>query len=305
MMKCTICKKEAHFRIPRHNVKFCKLHFDEYVLNQVKRAIKHFNMFNKNERIGVAVSGGKDSIACIDILNRLGYDTVGIHINLGIVDFSEKSEKIVLKFSKSKNIPIYTYLMRELFGLSIIEIGKPFSQKICSVCGKLKRYYLSKIAKEIGVDVIVTGHNLDDVSATLLGNLLFSNVQYLARQYPVIPAENNNPKKAKPLVRLTDQETKLYLELRGIEYVRDTCPLSKGANSLYYKEALNNLESHFKSIKAHFYFSYLDKIQPLLENKLESSFGKSSCKICGEKTSSKTSICFVCSIKSKLLKNRG
>jgi len=298
MMKCTVCKKEATIRLHRHKAKFCNEHFIEYVYRQVERAIKSFKMFRKDENLIVAVSGGKDSMACIEVLNEMGYRVTGVHINLGIHEFSEKSEEIVRKFSRETGIPIKVYYLKELFGKEIIEFKRPYTEKICSICGKLKRYYLNIIASELGGDAIVTGHNLDDACSILLGNLLFAQVQYLSKQYPVVEGEGELPRKVKPLIRLTDDELKQYVELRKIPFVQEKCPLSKGANTIYYKEVLNYLETKIRSVKAEFYFNYLKKLRPYFLNEEETEV--KYCRVCGYKTSSRSGICYVCSIKNEL-----
>ena len=66
-----------------------------------------------------------------------------------------------------------------------------------------------------GYDAIVTGHNLDDEAAVLMGNALHWHTDYLGRQAPLLPARHGFPKKAKPLVRLTERETAAYCVLAG------------------------------------------------------------------------------------------
>ena len=78
---------------------------------------------------------------------------------------------------------------------------------------------------------IVTGHNLDDEAAVLMGNVLHWHTDYLARQAPMLPARDGFPKKAKPLVRLTERETAAYCVIRGIDYLVDECPMAVGTST--------------------------------------------------------------------------
>ncbi len=71
-MNCTKCKTKAVIGLPRHNAAFCKPHFNDYVHDQVAKAIKSDKMFGKDDRVLVAVSGGKDSLALWSILLKLG-----------------------------------------------------------------------------------------------------------------------------------------------------------------------------------------------------------------------------------------
>ena len=82
-MNCTKCKTKAVIKIPRHHAAFCKGCFNSFVHDQVARAIKSQKMFGKDDRILVAVSGGKDSLALWDILLKLGYKADAFYVNLG------------------------------------------------------------------------------------------------------------------------------------------------------------------------------------------------------------------------------
>ena len=77
--------------LPRHNAAFCKGCFNGFVHDQVARAIKSEWMFGKEERILVAVSGGKDSLALWDILLKMGYRADALYVDLGIGTYSEQS----------------------------------------------------------------------------------------------------------------------------------------------------------------------------------------------------------------------
>jgi len=90
-LKCLKCGQRACFEIRRHRAAFCQEHLIEHLRTQVERAIKKFKMFLPKDRILVAVSGGKDSLALWDILLDLGYDAEGLYIHLGIGSYSDKS----------------------------------------------------------------------------------------------------------------------------------------------------------------------------------------------------------------------
>ena len=121
----------------------------------------------------------------------------------------------------------------------------------------------NRAAREHGYDVVATGHNLDDEAATLLGNTLRWQTDYIARQFPVLPAEEGFARKVKPLYRLSELETAAYAFLRGIDYVVEECPLVAGNTQLRYKEAMNRLEATSPGTKAQFFLSYLDRAAPL------------------------------------------
>ena len=94
-MKCTRCRGRAVVEVPRANAAFCGDCFTEsYVRNLVARAIRHDHMFAKEDRILVAVSGGKDSLALWDLLLDMGYRADGLYLGLGIGGYSSRSQVV-------------------------------------------------------------------------------------------------------------------------------------------------------------------------------------------------------------------
>ena len=124
---------------------------------------------------------------------------------------------------------------RDEYGYDIPTAAKATRRVPCSACGMSKRHLFDKAALDGGYTVLVTGHNLDDEAAVLFGNTLRWDVEYLARQLPVLEARNGFPKKVKPLVRLTERETAAWCIVRGIDYLVDECPMAAGNKHLAYK----------------------------------------------------------------------
>ena len=90
-MKCRKCGEKASVNMRQHKLALCKEHYLEWVPEQTERFIEKYEMFSHDEKILVAVSGGKDSLSLWDILIRLGYHADGLYIGLGIdagVDYS-------------------------------------------------------------------------------------------------------------------------------------------------------------------------------------------------------------------------
>jgi len=242
----------------------------------------------------VAVSGGKDSLVLWDVLNKLGYKTKGVHINLGIDDFSEKSIEAIENFNATRNYDWVKYHVKDFIGCSMMEVKKKIKRKICSFCGKIKRQVLDMVTVQQGFEVIATGHNLDDEAGRLLGNLMGRRFYYVEKQSPYLPSLHPKiPAKIKPLYRLEIKEIVIYAELNNIKPVAIDCPLSKGATSRKFKKALDLLEKQMPGIKRNFLFGYIEHNKP----KFEKSDYK-ECKICGYPTY--LELCNLCRIKEQL-----
>ncbi|MHC1567487.1 MAG: ATP-binding protein [Candidatus Syntropharchaeia archaeon] len=261
---------------------FCESCFVEYFERQVQRAINGEKlgkkMFFKDDSILVGISGGKDSMVLWNVLSDLGYDTTGLHIDLGIEGYSEVSRKKVEDFSVLKNLDLIIIDLKKKYGkdLQDLEVRDP-----CSACGLVKRYLMNRVAHEEGFTVLSTGHTLDDECATLFGNITRWNMELLRRQYPLL--ESTHPRlvrKVKPLFRVTDEETEMYAKIKRVDFVREKCPFARGATSISYKKVLNELERRHPGLKKAFYFGFLKNRELFGEEKVDLI----ECESCGMPT---------------------
>jgi uncharacterized protein (TIGR00269 family) len=302
--RCTICKAKgkkdkAVVYLPHHRLALCKNHYVEWFEKRTAKTIKEFKMFRPDEKILVAVSGGKDSLALWNALTKLGYEADGFYIDLGIGEYSEESKQLSQEFADRIGRKLYVVPMKEEIA-PIPDIKESTKRPACSACGTVKRYYMNKIAKELGYSVIATGHNLDDEVATLFGNTLGWDINYLKRQYPVLEEENGFVRKVKPLCKITEKESALYSFFNNIEYIEYECPFSEGASSIEYKELWSKIEEQSPGSKLRFYSEFLKKMHPILNSeneKIQNSEIK-TCKICGEPSFNE--VCSVCKLKEKV-----
>ena len=292
-MKCTVCRGPAVIDLRRHNANFCPEHFTKFCRDQVTKAIDDHGMIAPGERVLVAVSGGKDSLALWDLLLALGYEADGMTIGLGIGDYSEASTAAAVAYAESRDLPLRRIDLRDEYGYDIPTAAAVTRRVPCSSCGMSKRHLIDKAALEGGFDVVATGHNLDDEAAVLLGNVLHWQTEYLGRQVPVLPAREGFPRKVKPLVRLAERETAAYCVLRGIDYIVEECPMAAGNRHLGYKEALNAIEGTSPGSKHDFYFGFLarasDRFTPVAEEVQEQL---RACERCGAPTTGE--VCAFC-----------
>lgn len=259
--KCRRCGAPAKVEVARANAAFCADCFVRFVHGQVTKAIEEHDMFAKSDRLLVCVSGGKDSLALWDILLDMGYDATGYHIVLWTGDdYAIESREMCEKFAARRGAPLLMRDLKDDEGFTIERIAREGRRVPCSACGLTKRYLSNRAAVEGDFDVLVTGHNLDDEAATLLGNALHWQTEYLSRQTPVLPNTHQKlKKKVKPLYRLGEREMAAYSILRGIDYIVEECPLVAGNTALRYKDALNLLEASSPGTKQQFLFGFLDK----------------------------------------------
>ncbi len=263
-MKCTRCRAKAEVQLRAHNAAFCRPCYLFYFRRQVERAIAGEHMFTPSERLLVAVSGGKDSLALWDVLVDLGYDTTGLYLGLGIGAYSEQSHAKVVQFAERRGLALRVVAFEEeAAGLAVPAVAAATRRPPCSACGTMKRHHFDAAAIAGGFDVLVTGHNLDDEAARLMGNVLRWQKDHLARQRPVLPPTHPRfVRKVKPLYLVSEYETAVYAFMRGIDYIVDECPNAAGAAQLLFKDVLNRLEVASPGTKLAFVKEFLRTGQP-------------------------------------------
>ena len=290
-MRCTRCTATATVEVRRHHAAFCNDHFIEFFDRQVQRAIDEERMFARDDRVLVAVSGGKDSLALWDVLRRLGYDATGMYINLGIGEYSRASQQKALGYARAQGVELLLADIPHDYGMNVEEFARATGRVSCSACGLSKRYLFNKVALDEGFPVVSTGHNLDDEAAVLLGNLLHWQAEYLARQSPVLPSTHPRlVRKVKPFYRIAERETAAYAIIRGIDYIVDECPNSVGAKILTYKDALNVLEQASPGTKQSLYWGFLERGKTLVG--AQENVALRSCLHCGQPTTAE--VCAFC-----------
>jgi uncharacterized protein (TIGR00269 family) len=226
------------------------------------------------------------------VLTKLGYQTAGLYIGLGIDGvhaYSSDSQHYCETFAAERGLNLLVYDVTKEEGASIPEaarLTRRGREKPCSVCGLTKRHIMNRLALENGYHVLATGHNLDDEAAVLFNNTLQWQVGYLQRQGPVLESRPGFIRKVKPFFRFYERETAAYALMQGIDYIYEECPYAIGATSIYHKETLNRLEADRPGTKLSFYLAFL-RAKESLQFTSERTPGTSlsACNQCGQPSS--------------------
>lgn len=294
-MKCKRCKDLAVVALPSHHAGFCRACFLGFFSRQVEKAIAKQKLFTLEDRILVAVSGGKDSLALMLELAEQGYNVTGLHVDLSIPNSSEAARSVVESFCARHGLNLQVKTLADE-GLAIPLVKERLSRPICSACGKIKRYFFNKAALDGDFTVLATGHNLDDEIARLFSNVLRWDLSYLSDQGPHLPACNGFARKVKPLFRLSEFETANYAFLKGIDYHTAPCPYSAGASFTFHKTLWEDLELEMPGRKLEFYLGFLERGRPVFAAR-EAEIGETvaPCELCAYPTSG--GVCGVCRIR--------
>lgn len=252
-MKCQRCSKSAVIFQKYSNAHLCKTHFIEDVERKIKRDIRKFKMIGRGEKIAVALSGGKDSIALIYVLNmifrnRPDLEFIAITINEGIRGYREHTLKHAIKLTQELGMRHIIRSFEEEFKTSLDALAQKKEKLPCTLCGVLRKNILNKTARELGADKIATGHNLDDESQTILMNYLRGDIDRLKRMIPGNIQKGMVPR-IKPLRSIPEKEVALYGFLNCLPVSMDECPHAGFALRNEIRELLNNYEVNHPGTK--------------------------------------------------------
>ena len=212
------------------------------------------------------MSGGKDSVALWHALISLGYTPHALHLQLGISKYSENSLRECRRFAEKFDVPLDVVFLEKESSITIPLIKEKTSIRICGACGTAKRYWYNRYALKNKHDVIVTGHNGDDLASQLFHAVKSWNIPSMLSTYPVREGRGSLVKRAKPLVYLTEKETMVYVLSNQLPVHLEECPLAQGAWSITEKEMLNSMEERQPGFKYRFLTEFYKHAFPKLTN---------------------------------------
>lgn len=259
--------------------------------NQVSRAIREFQMFHRQQKILVGISGGKDSLSLAYLLKKLNFDITGLFIHLGIPEFSDLSLEKSREFLTWLQIPLLVVSPEEETGYSMIQAQKDYPGHLCAVCGTLKRRIFNSVSRKQGFDVFCTGHHLDDEAANLLADNLRWDWEYLKKCHPVLEPSHGFVKRAKPFCLTREEEIARFAREKSIPFVDRECAHSKKGSRHKYEALLVQMDHLFPGGVAGYYGQFL-KTSGFLKAMPEQGVSLKPCQHCGETTSQ--NLCRVC-----------
>jgi len=262
-------------------------------------------MFKFDDRIAVAVSGGKDSINLLHILSKIEKDypkasICAVTVDEGIRGYRDEAIRIAAENCEMLGIDQTVVSFKEIYGYTLDEIVEKMKHKDltpCAYCGVLRRRALNIAARKAAADKIATAHTLDDEVQTFLLNLFHGDPFRTIRSGPKFISENPQlTPRVKPFCEVLERESVLYAYVKGIKFQETPCPYADEALRNDMRIYLNRLEAKHPGIKYTLYRS-IEKIQEAIASHTEET-QLHPCRNCGEPTTSE--ICQVCTMLSEL-----
>jgi len=302
---CSLCRrKEAFFFREYSGEKLCRSCFVRSIERKVRATISKYNMLKFDDRIAVAVSGGKDSVSLLHVLAKIEEDypkasMIVVSIDEGIRGYRDEALKIAVENCKRLDVEHHIVSFKEIYGLTLDEIVEKLrsadGQKLtpCAYCGVLRRKALNIAARDVGADKLATAHTLDDEVQTALLNMLHGDVLRLAREKPI--TDEVHPKlvpRIKPFCEVPERETALFAFVKKIRFQSIPCPYASEAMRNEIRLFLNRMEAGHAGIKFTL-FNSIERIRPALEGLVKKE-NLRECRKCGEPTTQ--DICKACEL---------
>ncbi len=293
-MKCDWCNGTAAYSRKYSGENLCSECFSNSIIRKTAKTISKHKMIRRGDIVGVAVSGGKDSLSLLHVLKQISeshnFSIKAITIDEGIPGYRDEALQIVNDFCNKMQIQHDTYSYKELFGTTLeesLEIRNKEKISSCSICGVLRRRAIDFGAKDLGVDVIATGHNMDDVLQTFIINLLSGDTNKIGWMDP--DTTNNKMRRIKPFCEIYENEIVFYAFTNNLPFQSEECPHMNEGIRTELRNFLNLLEKNHNGIKNNMYKSIL-KISSVIKDGNNKEW--KTCSRCGTECTGET--CSVC-----------
>ena len=284
-------------------------------------------MFSPYNKLAVGISGGKDSLVVLyNVIQIQKYrqSTASIQailVDEGIRGYREESRAIAAKFCAEFGIILHIVEFSDKFGLSLDEAVNFIPDEefnACTICGTVRRRLLNDKARDLGVDYLVIGHNLDDQAETFLQNILRNDLIRTLQHPPwgnIHDESSHFIPRVKPLMEIPEAEITLYCYFKGFSIQSNPCPYVEPYFILRERvqHFLNLLEEHSSEIKYNLirmhenlltFFNSSSSDKELDSNskwcKINVENFQNQCNLCHEPTGKQRTICYYCELKNKL-----
>ena len=297
---CRCGGKTVYFRT-YNGESLCTKCFTESIFEKTKKTISKYEMLHYGDKVGIAVSGGKDSTSLLYVMNEImkghGSKLYALTIDEGIEGYREEAVRNAEKLAEELSIPLLVGTYKDFFGLTLDEALEDRAEKrikttSCAVCGPLRRRSIDLAADELGVNVVATAHNLDDVLQTFYINLYSGDLQRIKWLDPTFRHNADfKLRRIKPMIEIYEQELAFFAYLNNLPFQSESCPYMNEGIRTEIRAHLNELERRHPGIK----YSTLKTVLGIasgIQIDLQKSKRVTRCEKCGSVSTGP--ICSVC-----------
>ncbi|NLX47385.1 MAG: TIGR00269 family protein [Euryarchaeota archaeon] len=300
-MRCSKCSAPAVTFIRYNGSHLCRAHLIEYVERRVKKEVRAQLKLEGEAHIAVGASGGKDSQTAMFLLHRIlgcrkNVRLTAITVDEGIEGYRAETVPKVRELCERLDIEHAVISFSEVANMDLDDMVRMTDEReACTYCGVFRRRCLNLKAKELGVDVLALGHNLDDMAQSILMNFMRGDVERLARLGPHDRVQPGLVPRIQPLRTIPEKETYLYAMLADLPFSDAECPYAEHALRNEYRAIVSEMERKHPGTRHSILGSY-DRLRPLMREGFPQAT-LSACE-CGEPTLQKR--CMACEMLARL-----
>lgn len=224
------------------------------ILASIRKADEMFNLIQENDQIIVGVSGGKDSLLLVYALNlytkfsQMNFKIIPVMLDLGFPnsDFTEisnwfKENGMELRIEPAQDVYKILAIQQEKEGMNHLP---------CSICSRMKKAAINKVANELGVKKVAFAHHADDAIETLIMNQIHGG--RFATFAPKMILERADITFIRPLILARESDISQAVKELGIKPMKSPCPNDKVTERQVTKEMLANIYKEYKESKDNF-----------------------------------------------------
>lgn len=215
------------------------------LIGLIRRCVEDYNMIETNDRIGVGVSGGKDSLALLAYLAELRkynshpFDLHAITIDMGLgMDYSS-----IEKYCAQLDIP-FTLVKTEI-GPVIFDYRQ--EKNPCSMCAKMRRGALNQALLDQGLNKLALGHHYDDAVETFMMSLLYEG--RISCFQPVTNLDRTGIIQIRPMLYIREQTIDNFVRKNGLPVIENRCPVDKQTKREEIKKLIYELSAVYPDLK--------------------------------------------------------
>ena len=300
-VKCTRCGGRSETELRYNGLSLCRKCFVSFFERRVRRTIGEYEQIQTGDRIAVALSGGKDSVTALHLLDKFNrmhgdsIDLIAISIDQGIKGIDDKNLRNADEVVRERGIEHHVISFREELGYTVDELAS-LRPGVCN-CGVFRRQILNRKARELGANKLATGHNLDDEVESALMNFMTGNIVRMTRGDGIVNSDKF-VRRIKPLRRSPEEEVALYasIVLPEMEFAPE-CPYRGEVIRRNVKRVMDELERRHPGIRYQILESSEKLRNALVQGKTVDA-GIRECQICGEPSSGDT--CNMCKLLAEI-----
>jgi cytoplasmic tRNA 2-thiolation protein 1 len=298
---CTICGGTPFYTRRYSGEVLCRGCFTDSIVEKARRTISRYKMVSRAEKVGVAVSGGKDSLSLLHVMNELqsqnAWELVALSVDEGVQGYRDEALAHAKSAADKLGVQHIIVSYKELYGFSLDRAlgwdGRDTSS--CSFCGVFRRRAIDEAAAKAEVAVVATAHNLDDYVQTFLMNLLHGDVGRIGWLDPSYSDDSFPLRRVKPFMEIYEEEVALFAYATGIPFQSVSCPYMHEGLRSEVRDYLNEMEVSHPGMKNVLFRSALDVISHYNPTKVRNSV---PCSSCGKPSS--TGLCSVCRLREQV-----